>query len=147
MNPLRAILVLLGMWLGPVSLAPGIFPVIETSTTTTSTSTTLQVEEPTTSTITNTTLRLSSTTLTTIRVVVPADDIWWQLALCEDGGKNRQFGSYHGYFHFALATWHGVGGDGAPEDYDYATQLHFAQILQRQEGWWPWPGCKAKLGL
>ncbi len=134
MSQLRAILVLLGLWLSPLNLPPGIFPAPTTTTTTTSTSTTSTTLPPT-------------TTSTTIRVVVPDDDIWWALALCEDGGRNRVYGEYHGYFHFALSTWRGVGGPGNPEDHDYETQKFYAQKLQAREGWWPWPGCKVKLGL
>lgn len=140
MNPLKAILVILGMWLAPLSLPQGLFPTTTTTTSTTTTSTTLVL-------LPSTTVARSSSTVTPTTSVVVKDDVWWQLALCEDGGKNRTFNSFHGYFHFMLETWWGVGGTGEPQEHDYETQKHFAQKLQSIEGWWPWPGCKIKLGL
>jgi hypothetical protein len=80
-------------------------------------------------------------------VAAPADDVWWALALCEDGGRNRDFGPYSGYFHFLPSTYHANGGTGQPSDDDYETQKAVAMRLQAREGWAPWPGCRAKLGL
>ncbi len=77
----------------------------------------------------------------------PVNDVWWALALCEDGGRNRDFGPYSGYFHFLPSTYHANGGTGQPSDDDYETQKAVAQRLQAREGWAPWPGCRAKLGL
>lgn len=84
---------------------------------------------------------------TQLAPVVHDDDVWWSLALCEDGGRNRDFGPYSGYFHFLPSTYHAYGGEGQPSGDDYATQLAVAQRLQSVEGWAPWPGCLAKLGL
>jgi hypothetical protein len=77
----------------------------------------------------------------------PANDVWWSLALCEDEGRNRDFGPYSGYFHFLPSTYHAYGGVGQPSANSYEAQRAVAQRLQAVEGWWPWPGCKAKLGL
>lgn len=77
----------------------------------------------------------------------PANDVWWDLALCEDGGRNRDVGGYSGYFHFLPSTWAAAGGSGRPSDHDYATQLIVAVRLQAAAGWSPWPGCSRRLGL
>lgn len=82
-----------------------------------------------------------------VRTAAPVDDIWWALALCEDGGRNRDFGPYSGYFHFLPSTYRANGGSGQPSADDYETQKAVAQTLQAREGWAPWPGCRAKLGL
>lgn len=78
---------------------------------------------------------------------VNVGDVWWRLALCEDGGRNRWFPPYSGYFHFLPSTYQAYGGVGFPHEHDYETQLAVAQRLQSIEGWWPWPGCARKLGL
>lgn len=75
-------------------------------------------------------------------------DVWSRLAQCESGMTNANTGNgYYGYFQFSATTWRSVGGSGLPTDHDYATQLHFAQILQQRSGWGQWPACSAKLGL
>lgn len=75
-------------------------------------------------------------------------DVWAALAQCEAWGTNANTGNgYYGYFQFSLGTWHSVGGTGYPTDHDYATQVHFAQILQQRSGWGQWPACSLKLGL
>ncbi len=75
------------------------------------------------------------------------DDIWWKLALCEDGGKNRWFPPYSGYFHFLPSTWQGLGLTGYPHDHTYEEQKAGAIDLQARSGWGQWPGCASKLGL
>lgn len=138
MNFLKTILAILGLWLAPLSPPPITFPVATTSTT---------VPAPVTTTSVPIAVTTSIVSVSTTLVDAPADDIWWQLALCEDGGRNRQYGPFHGYFHFMLETWWGVGGTGNPEDHSYEEQKYRAQILQRRSGWGQWPGCRAKLGL
>lgn len=115
--------------------------------------------EPTTTTEPPTTVTSSppqrpSTTVTlppnsVARSTLPVDlgDVWWRLAMCEDGGRNRWFPPYSGYFHFLPSTYQAYGGVGYPHEHDYETQLAVAQRLQAAEGWYPWPGCAAKLGL
>ena len=75
------------------------------------------------------------------------DDVWWSLALCEDGGRNRWFPPYSGYFHFLPSTWNGIGYSGYPHEHDYETQREAAEELQARYGWGQWPGCARKLGL
>lgn len=78
----------------------------------------------------------------------PTGDVWQRLAQCESNMSNANTGNgYYGYFQFSVATWHSVGGSGLPSDHDYATQLHFAQILQARSGWGQWPACSRALGL
>jgi hypothetical protein len=79
-------------------------------------------------------------------------DVWWELAGCETGytynmSIHNPTGKYHGAFQFDIPTWQSVGGPGDPHEHDYATQLHYAKILQSQRGWSPWPYCSRKLGL
>lgn len=79
---------------------------------------------------------------------VVTGDVWGALAQCESGGTNANTGNgYYGYFQFALGTWQGLGAPGYPHEHSYATQLHYAQILQAEGGWGHWPACARKLGL
>lgn len=77
-------------------------------------------------------------------------DVWAALARCESGGRAdavSRSGKYLGAFQFSMATWRSVGGPGSPIDHDYATQLHYAKVLQARSGWGQWPTCSRKLGL
>jgi hypothetical protein len=77
-------------------------------------------------------------------------DIWWQLALCESGGRQHAHspsGTYHSFFQWSLATWRSLGMAGDPHDYPYGVQLEAAKRLQARSGWGQWPACSAKLGL
>jgi hypothetical protein len=77
-------------------------------------------------------------------------DVWYQLAMCETGGKmdNPNTGNgYYGYFQFSLGTWESVGGPGYPHHHSYETQKAYAQKLQARSGWGQWPACSRKLGL
>lgn len=75
-------------------------------------------------------------------------DVWQRLAMCESGGRNVNTGNgYYGYFQFLPSTWRSVGGPGMPHHHDYATQRHYAQVLQARSGWGQWPACARKLGL
>ena len=113
----------------------------------TTTTTTEPEPEPTTTTHTHAPRQAVTTTAPELLRVQTTNDIWWSLALCEDGGRNRDFGPYSGYFHFLPSTYHAYGGIGQPSHNSYEVQLAVAKRLQATEGWWPWPGCKAKLGL
>ena len=114
---------------------------IPTTTSTSTTSTTIV-----TTTLVVTTTTIPPTTTPTL-AAAPARDIWWLLALCEDGGKNRYFAPYSGYFHFLPSTYYSVGGVNLPHEDSYETQKGFAIKLQKQSGWGQWPGCARKLGL
>jgi hypothetical protein len=111
---------------------------------------------------TTTTIPPTTTTTippTTTTTVAPAPapveqpysgDVWYDLAMCETGGKmdNPNTGNgYYGYFQFALSTWQSVGGPGYPHEHSYETQKHYAQILQQRSGWGQWPHCSKELGL
>lgn len=77
-------------------------------------------------------------------------DVWWQLALCESGGRQDASGGgglYLSYFQWLLSTWHSVGGPGDPRDHSYDEQLVYAKALQARSGWGQWPGCARRLGL
>ena len=93
---------------------------------------------------------VTAQTTIVVRPAVTDGDVWHALAMCETGGRmdNPNTGNgYYGYFQFALSTWQSVGGPGYPHEHDYATQLHYAQILQGRSGWGQWPACSRKLGL
>jgi hypothetical protein len=80
----------------------------------------------------------------------PGGDIWWQLALCESGGRQDAYnpaGPFLSYFQWMLSTWHGIGGTGDPRDHSYEEQLVFAKALQARSGFGQWPACSAKIGL
>ena len=82
--------------------------------------------------------------------VVEDGDVWWQLALCESGGRQDAYnpaGPYLSYFQWLLSTWRSLGGPGDPRDSSYEVQVGFAQALQARSGFGQWPACARKLGL
>lgn len=80
----------------------------------------------------------------------PRGDIWWRLALCESGGRQRATspsGRYLGYFQFVMSTWRAYGGTGDPRDHSYTEQLAVAKRVQRGQSWAAWPVCSRKIGV
>ena len=74
--------------------------------------------------------------------------VWDRVAQCESGGNwsiNTGNG-YYGGLQFSLATWRSVGGPGYPHEQSKATQIKYAEILQKRSGWGQW-SCAAKVGV
>jgi hypothetical protein len=78
-------------------------------------------------------------------------DVWWQLTLCESGGRQDAYnpaGPFFSYFQWLQSTWESLGGRGDPRNASYEEQLSRAQTLQARAGFRSqWPACSAKLGL
>lgn len=74
---------------------------------------------------------------------------WEKIAQCESGGDwNINTGNgYHGGLQFALATWHGHGGKGRPENASKDEQIRIAERVLATQGWGAWPVCSRKAGL
>jgi hypothetical protein len=77
-----------------------------------------------------------------------AQSTWETLAKCESGGNwaADTGNGYYGGLQFSLATWHGLGADGYPNQASKATQIAMGKKLQAHSGWNAWPGCARKLG-
>lgn len=75
------------------------------------------------------------------------DDVWERLAMCESGMRRVTPGPYHSYFQWLLTTYWSVGGEGMPEEHDFAYQRALAVKLQARSGWDQWPRCSRRLGL
>ncbi len=71
------------------------------------------------------------------------------LRLCESGGNyaTDTGNGYYGAYQFALATWQGLGFAGLPSAAPPWEQDEAAYELYERDGWGPWPGCSAMLGL
>lgn len=71
------------------------------------------------------------------------------LRQCEAGGNYSENtgNGFYGAYQFSLSTWQSLGYSGLPSDASPAQQDAAAQQLQAQDGWGPWPGCSAQLGL
>lgn len=77
------------------------------------------------------------------------EGVWDSIARCESGGNwaiNTGNGFYGG-LQFTLGSWHGVGGEGYPNEASREEQIARGQMLQARQGWGAWPACSAKLGL
>jgi hypothetical protein len=82
--------------------------------------------------------------------ITPQGDIWWQLALCESGGRQDAYnpaGPYYSYFQWSMPTWRAAGGEGDPRTASYETQRALAIAWQARTSWAQWPACSRKLGL
>ncbi|GAA0484128.1 ubiquitin-like domain-containing protein [Streptomyces olivaceiscleroticus] len=81
--------------------------------------------------------------------VAGADHLNWQgLARCETGGRPDAVdssGTYGGLYQFDRATWHSLGGTGAPQDAPPEEQTYRAKKLYVSRGASPWPVCGRKL--
>ncbi|MFI2412828.1 ubiquitin-like domain-containing protein [Streptomyces sp. NPDC018947] len=84
------------------------------------------------------------------RSVRGTDHLNWQaLAACESGGRPGAVdpsGTYGGLYQFDAHTWHGLGGEGRPEDATPAEQTYRAKKLYVRSGASAWPHCGARLG-
>lgn len=78
----------------------------------------------------------------------PGPDAWHQLRTCESGDNYTidTGNGYYGAYQFSLATWHGVGGQGYPNQASRLEQNYRALYLYRMRGWGPW-SCAGDLGL
>lgn len=82
--------------------------------------------------------------------MVDDGSVWYQLALCESGGRANAVspnGKYHGLYQFLPSTWRAMGGSGLPSQASPEEQTMRAKMLQARSGWGQWPACTAKLGL
>ncbi|POX41567.1 resuscitation-promoting factor [Streptomyces sp. Ru73] len=81
--------------------------------------------------------------------VAGADHLNWRgLAQCETGGRADAVdptGTYGGLYQFDRATWHSLGGSGAPQDAPPEEQTYRAKKLYVSRGASPWPVCGRKL--
>lgn len=73
---------------------------------------------------------------------------WDRLARCESSGNwaDNTGNGYYGGIQFSLASWHGVGGSGRPDQASRTTQIAMGQRLWHQGGWAQWPSCSRQLG-
>lgn len=83
------------------------------------------------------------------RVVVPGNDVWAALRMCEAGGNYaaNTGNGYYGAYQFDIRTWGNYGGYYRPDLAPPAVQDQKARMTQAARGWYPWPGCARKLGL
>ncbi|MCK9926661.1 transglycosylase family protein [Frankia sp. Mgl5] len=67
---------------------------------------------------------------------------------CESGGNPHAVNSIGagGLFQFLPGTWHGVGGQGLPQNASAAEQWKRAHILYAQQGTSPWYASKSCWG-
>lgn len=89
--------------------------------------------------------------------VVATGDVWEALRNCEAGGNYaiNTGNGYYGAYQFLPSTWNAVAQRAGrpdlvgvlPSNASPADQDAMAQHLQSTNGWGPWPGCRAKLGL
>ena len=79
----------------------------------------------------------------------PSPAVWAELRQCESGDDYTidTGNGFYGAYQFAEATWQGLGYPGFPNQAPPAVQDQAAEQLQALDGWAPWPGCSAKLGL
>ena len=80
------------------------------------------------------------------------DEDWDTLAACESGGNwNINTGNgFHGGLQFSPGTWAAYGGTAYAPTADKATreqQIRVAEQVLAAQGWGPWAGCSAALGL
>ncbi len=80
------------------------------------------------------------------------DQEWDSLAACESGGNwNSNTGNgFQGGLQFTPGTWAAYGGAAYGQTADKATreqQIAVAEQVLAAEGWGPWAGCSAALGL
>lgn len=79
----------------------------------------------------------------------PQDEIWDRLAECESSGNwsiNTGNG-YYGGLQFDEQTWKSVGGTGLPSEASREEQIYRANLLWKERGFQPWPGCSEILGI
>lgn len=79
--------------------------------------------------------------------VWPWDDLVNCESLRDRSWDPRSPSKYRGYFQFLPSTYASVGGTGDPALASPTEQWRRARILQRRDGWGPWPQCAAQLGL
>jgi hypothetical protein len=79
----------------------------------------------------------------------PSPSLWAELRECESGDNYTidTGNGYYGAYQFSPTTWQGLGYSGLPNQAAPAVQDQAAAQLQAEQGWAPWPGCSAKLGL
>jgi hypothetical protein len=79
----------------------------------------------------------------------PAASDLLRLRMCESGGNYaiNTGNGYSGAYQFAAGTWNSLGFGGMP--YQAAPWIQDMAVtkLWQSQGWAPWPGCAASLGL
>lgn len=75
--------------------------------------------------------------------------IWTDMAQCEsEGDWSRNSGNgYYGGLQFNTTLWAEAGGEDLPSDASQAEQTMRADMVQKEQGWKPWPNCSSSLGL
>ena len=78
----------------------------------------------------------------------PTIEMWDQMSICESGGNwSIDTGNgYYGGLQFSLGSWQWTGGTGSPAAATREEQLYRANLLWKNQGWNPWPGCTARFG-
>lgn len=78
-----------------------------------------------------------------------AEDDFARLRMCESGGNYaiNTGNGYSGAYQFAAGTWNSLGFGGMP--YQAAPWIQDQAVIKlwQSQGWAPWPGCAASLGL
>jgi hypothetical protein len=79
----------------------------------------------------------------------PASSDLLRLRMCESGGNYaiNTGNGYSGAYQFATGTWNSLGFGGQPFEAAPWIQDQAVIKLWQQQGWAPWPGCAASLGL
>lgn len=82
-------------------------------------------------------------------VVIPSNDVWGSLRLCEAGGSyTRNSGNgYYGAYQYSLSSWGNYMGYARPDLAPPTVQDAKARETQSARGWSPWPSCARQLGL
>jgi hypothetical protein len=79
----------------------------------------------------------------------PAPSQLLALRMCESGGNYaiNTGNGYSGAYQFAAGTWNSLGFGGMP--YQAAPWIQDQAVIKlwQSQGWAPWPGCAASLGL
>ncbi len=76
-------------------------------------------------------------------------DTWNDMAQCEsEGDWSKASGNgYYGGLQFSTTLWTEAGGEGLPSDASEDEQIMRADMVQKEQGWKPWPACSSSLGL
>ncbi len=79
----------------------------------------------------------------------PSASDLYRLRMCESGGNyaTNTGNGYYGAYQFAAGTWAALGFAGLPNQAAPIIQDLAAAELWQKQGWAPWGGCAASLGL
>ena len=75
--------------------------------------------------------------------------IWEDVAECETerDWDTASGNGYYGGLQVTAQLWAGAGGEGLPSEASRAEQIMRADMIQKEQGWAPWPACSRSLGL